>query len=385
VRLAISTPEGIYYVKNTRQGGQPQAFVFRVDRDAAGNFIGNPIATLPSGSVALSIAYHLGSVVIAASPDWQLIQDNDTVEAEVGLYHITQGSLGALGSPLGGRDALDETPFALLGSQGSLLYIGGHKRLWIYDAVRGGLHTAWSWTTEIGNGPYAAMANVLNSSGEGCMIFLGADRIARIKNQQYDNPDTVTSFGDDETHYTLTSNFFDCGLPMESKELTKVAILREAGDGQQEYTIQISADGAAFADALTHSTSGEVFEEASLSGTTGIKFQYKVIYQTQDTNRNALEALLISHTTGIMVEEVELMLDGTELLNTDNEVQDPETFRDAMLVIAQTETQINFVDNYQEQGRLTDTTSTAKMKVVACEIVKDSPGESRIHVVLREP
>jgi hypothetical protein len=385
LRLAISTPEGIYYVKNTRQGGLPVPFVFRVDRDSAGNFIGNPIATLPAGTVALSIAHHLGSIVISASPDWQTVADNDAVEAEITLYHITQGSMGALGSLLGGRDALDETPFAILGSAGPLLYIGGHKRLWIYDAIRGGLHTAWSWGTELANGPYTAMASVLDSAGAGAMIFLGADRIARIKATQNDNPDTVTNFGDDEAHYVLTSNFFDCGLPMETKELTKVAILREAGDGEQEYTIQISADGAAFADALVHSTSGEVYEEADLSGTTGIKFQYRVIYQTKDTNRNALEALLVTHTTGEIVEEIELVLDGSELLNVDNEVQDEEAFYDALVAIAGTATQINFVDNYKEQDQLSDTATTRKMKVVAVEIHKEKPGESTITVVLREP
>jgi hypothetical protein len=387
LRLAISTPEGIYYVKNVVQGGQPVPFVFRVDRDSAGNFIGNPIATLPTGTVALSIIHHLGSIVISASPDWQTIYTNNAVEAEVVLYHITQGQMGALGSPLGGRDALDETPFALLGSAGPLLYIGGHKRLWIYDAIRGGLHTAWDWGTELANGPYVAMANVLDSTGAGASIFLGADRIARIRNTQNDNPDTVTNFGDDETHYVLTSNFFDFGLPMESKEITKVAILREAVDaqGDQEYTIQISADGGAFADVLTHSTASGVYADAEVSGTTGRKFQYRIIYQTKDTNRNALEALLITATTGELVEEVELVLDGSELLNVDNEVQNEEAFYDALVAIAGTATQINFVDNYKEQDQLTDTATTVKMKVVAVEINKEKPGESTITVVLREP
>jgi hypothetical protein len=385
LHLAISTPEGIYYVKNTRQGPQPVAFIYRVDRDSAGNYIGNPIATLPQGSVALSIAYHLGSIVITASPDWQVIVKNDTTEAEIVLYHVTQGSMGSLGSLLGGRTALDETPYAILGSDGALLYIGGQKRLWIWDAVRGGLHTAWTWDTELSDGAYVTMANVLDNASVGAQIFFGKDRIARIKNDLANNPDTVTNFGDDETFYTLESNYFDFGLPMESKELSKVAIIRTAAGGSQEYTVQISADDAAFADIITHSTTSEVYEEAALSGTSGIKFRYKIIYQTKNTVRNALEALLISANAGENVQEIEMVLDGSELLNVDNTLQDEEAFYDALVAVAGTETQINFSNNMKEQGRLTDTATTVKMKVIACEIMKTKAGESAIRVVLREP
>ena len=383
--LAVSTPEGIYYCKNTRQGGQPQPWVFRVERDAAGNWIGNPIATLPMGSVALSIAWHLGQLVMSTSPDWQAVVDNNTKEAEIVLYFVSnQGGLGALGSMLGGRTRLDETPFALLGSDGPYLYIGGHKRLWVYDAIRGGLHIAFEWGTELANGPYVSMAWVADSSGDSNMIFLGSDRIARQVTTKNDDPDTVAAFGDDETHYLLESNYFDAGLPMELKELTSVSLLRDKGDGDQEWTVQVSADDGAYADVLVHSATGEVQASATTSGTTGYTFSYKIIYQTKDTNREALRALLFTFTTGEMITEWDLVLDGTEFLNVDNELQDPEAFYDDLITLSGKDGIITLVDNYQEHEQLTDSATTTNVKVTAVEINKDTAGESEVRVILRE-
>lgn len=383
LRLAIATPEGIYYVKNTNQGGQPVAWVFRVERDAAGNWLLHPISTLPVGNVALGIGYHLGQIIISATPDWAAALANATTEAEVNFYYIGEGGAGVLGSPLGNRDA-DETPYAILGSVGPLLYIGGQKRLWVYDGVRGGLHTAWEWGTAPATGPYVVMAQATNSLGQPTMKFLGAGRIASVKVGSLDDPDIVSAFGDDEAHYVLTSNFFDGGLPMEMKELTKVAILRESGDGDQEWTIQISADGGAFADALVHSTSGQSYAEAALSGVTGRKFQYRTIYQTKDSKRTPLEAILVGFTTGEMVTEWDLVLDGDELLNVDNTVQDEEAFYDALKTIAAESDIIEFVDNMQEQGQFSGDSTAVDVKVMAVEIVKDKPGESTIRVLLRE-
>ena len=385
-QLAVSTPEGIYYCKNTRQGGQPQPWVFRVEKDAAGSWIGNPIATLPMGSVALSIAWHLGQLVVSTSPDWQAVVDNDTKEAEIVLYFVSnQGGLGALGSLLGGRAELDETPFALLGSDGPYLYIGGHKRLWVYDAIRGGLHTAFEWGTELANSPYVGMAWVADSSGNTNMIFLGSDRIARQVTTKNDDPDTVAAFGDDEAHYILESNFFDGGMPMELKELTKISLLREKGDGDQEWTVQIAADEGAFADVLVHSATGEVYAEAALSGTTGRQFRYKLIYQTKDSNRFGLKALLATFNTGEMITEWDLMLDGTQFLNVDNIPQSEEAFYDAMVTLGDVSAITTLIDNMQEQDQETSDGATAtKVKVVAVEILKEKAGESAVHVILRE-
>jgi hypothetical protein len=401
--LAISTPEGIFAVKNTRQGGQPQPWVFRVDRDAAGNWIGNPLAPLPLGSVALSIAYHLGSVVIAATPDWGAAVDNDADAAgagdcEIELYHYTDGQPGALGVMLG-RDEMDETPFALLGSSGPLLYVGGHKRLWIWDAIRGGLHTAFSWPTTLTNGPYRSMAWVTDSDGDSAMIWLGRDRIARQKRANVADPDLVTAFGDDETHYTLESNYFDANLPMEDKRLALVEVLFDPSTEtedvpNQEWTIQISVDDAAFTDVITSATTGVDMTTgyAANSGSIGPRgrlFRYKLIYQTKTAVKNALKSILATFTTGRMVKEWELVLDLDEVLNVENEiVSEDQVLTDLQFVLDDTAADIismliNF-DADKDADTAFSSTTYEGIKIMSLEVMKDKPTEGTARIVVRE-
>lgn len=66
--LLINTPAGMYLVRNEVQQGQPMAQVYRIDRDTSGQFIGNPIAPLPVGSIALSVIFHMGQLLVATTP-----------------------------------------------------------------------------------------------------------------------------------------------------------------------------------------------------------------------------------------------------------------------------------------------------------------------------
>lgn len=391
----VVTPEGIYYAKNTMSHGGVVSWIFRVERDAAGNWIGNPIATLPVGTVVLGVTYHLGHVMLLASPDWRTIVENDTQDAEIQLLSVdSQSGISVLGSILGGRDELDETPYAFLGSSGSYLYMGGHRRLWVFDGGRGGLHSFLKFPAVTDDGAWSAMAHVTDSDGDPALVFLGNSstitRVARTKLTQVNDPATVTNFGDWEGDHVLTSNYFDGGLPMEVKELTHIEILHEqldTGDGtnsNQEWTIQVSADDGSFTDALVNSAADSDHGEADLSGTTGRIFQYRLIYQTKNTLRKALRALKVAFTTGEMITEWDLTLDGDELLNVDNDVQDEQEFYDALVTLAGTSTITTFVDNMQEQEQETDSATTVNVKVQAVEINKQKPGESVIRVVLRE-
>ncbi len=386
VDLMVGTPEGLYYVKNVYTAGQPTPYVFRVDRDAAGSWIVNPIATLPVGSVALNIAYHFGSIIVSTSPDWRAVLKN-TANYEIVLYHVTQGGMGALGSVLGGRDELDETPFKLLRAVGPHLYVAGGKRLWVYDAVRGGLHTAHTWPSVPGGGVWTDMAQVENSSGQILHLFTRRDRYALQKISKVNDPDTVTNFGDDETHYTLESNYFDGGLPMELKELTAISVQHDRIDaqGDQEWLIQASNDDAAFFDVVASSSASTVFKEGLFSGTSGYRWQFKAIYQTKDTTRLALRAILLTFTTGEMIAEWDMILDGAELLNVDNKLQDEAAFYTSMNTLAGTNTVTTLIDNVTRQEQnISDGATAEKVKVIAVEIVKDKPGESLVRVVLRE-
>ena len=392
LRLAVSTPEGIYYVKNVASSkGNIVPWVFRIDKDATGSWIGEPIATLPEGDTALNIIYHMGSIIIATTPN---IAANTTTGSptwfESILYSVDANTgLSVLGSILG-RGQLDEAPFALLSSSGPILYIGGHKRIWAYDAARGGIHILGEHGVTLDSGPVHHLTAAIDSGDDPILLMTaGIDSVSttdviRIKLAREDDPDTVTNFGDDETHYTLESNYFDGSLPMELKELTKVEILRDAGNGSQEWTVQVSADDGAFADVLVHSTTGETYATATLNGTTGRRFRYKLIYQTKNTTRTPLRALMFTMSTGELITEWDLMLDGAELLNVDNELQDEQAFFDSMVTLSANESIITFIDNMQEQEQLTsDGDSGTKVTVQVIEIIKDKAGESAIRLVLR--
>ncbi len=384
IDLMVGTPEGLYYVKNVYTAGQPTPYVFRVDLNAAGSWIVNPIATLPVGSVALNITYHFGSIIVSTSPDWRGVLKN-VANYEVVLYHVTQGGMGALGSVLGGRLEVDESPFKLLRAEGPFLYFSGDKRLWVYDAVRGGFHIAFEFPTVPGGGLWSDMAQVENSTGEILHIYTRRDRYALQKISKVADPDTVTNFGDDPTHYTLQSNVFDGNLPMELKELSKVAILHDTHEGNQEWIVQISPDdNTTFTTRLTASASG-VFAEAELSGVTGYQFRYKLIYQTKDASRIGLKAVLVTFTTGEMIAEWDMLLDGGELLNVDNKLQDEAAFYTSMSTLAAIDGVTTLIDNVTRQEQnVSDGATAEKVKVVGVEIVKDKPGESIVRVVLRE-
>lgn len=392
INNAMTTPEGIYYVINTLTGGQVQPFIFRVDRDEAGAWIGFPIATLPKGTVALNIGFHLGQIIISATPDVAEIQQNDTVDMEIIYYFVGQDGMGTLGSVLGGRTpVMDDTPHAILGSSGPLLYIGGHNRLYIYDGIRGGIHTAWEWPTELSFGPYRAMAWSTDSDGDSILLFAGVTRSVFTKLDKVDDPNTVvslsTSFNSAEIeageHYQVISNFFDCGLPMEDKELAEVKINHELlVTANQHWVVLINPDDSGVWTMILDSS-----EAVSFANITGRIFQYALVYETTNTERVALTALQFVFATGDQVTEWDLILDGTAFLNLENEPQDEQVFYDAMVALTDSEGITTLVDNMQEQGQESDTISDAvNVKVMAVEIMKRKAGESdAVRVVLREP
>lgn len=379
-QLAISTPEGIYYVKNTRQGGQHVAWIFRVDRDAAGNWIGNPLGTLPVGELALHIGYHMGSVMFSTLQVAVGTAALGSTSGTINIYHMTQGSLGALGSPNGKFATSGGFAHTFLGSIGPYLYIGGDA-LWVYDAVRGGLHRITTGSN------FLSMSHVTDSDGDNCVLFLPIGQLYKVEMEL--DPDIVSAFGDDEANYTLESNYFDMNLPLETKEITKVALMADAATtaSRQEWTLQISTDDGAFADVLVHSGTAQ-YAEATISAGThrGRLFRYKLIYQTKDAIKRALRAVFITANSGQMVREWEVVLDGTSLLNVENEPVHPAEFAESMRAVMVKEEAITVAIDYQTEvaKQVTDTAESITAKVMACEIAKENPDESMISLVFRE-
>lgn len=391
-RLAVPTPEGIYYAKNVDQNGETFAYIFRIDRDASGAYIGQPVATLPPGSVALDITYHLGSLIVSTSPQPTRVMDNSYTETgEAVFYYVTPETMGVLGSirdPENGKAA-----WSFMGTDGPRIIIGSEEDLWVYDAVAGGLHHLLS-TGSSATHFAPEFAVVKDSAGaQAYLMKLNSGNHLITKLHHHTNPDTVSAFGDDETYYTLESNYFDAGLPMESKQLNKVEILFDPGTqtmsvDNQEWTVQISADDGSFTDVITSADTGY----DTLSGyavgwadLTGRRFRYKLIYQTKTAVKLALRAIMATFVTGEMVREWHLTLDGSEFRNVGNEVVRPRVFLDAMRAVIGDEDVVPFINNFEDINQDVQTDATpVYVKVQQASIVKSEPGESIIQVVLRE-
>ena len=343
---AITTSEGIFYVKNVFEGGLPAAKVYRVDRDAAGNHINTPIGTLPKGQVALNIAHHLGSILLATVPNFHRAVEN-TDDQRVTVYHVTGKSVGAVGSPLGGTN-IDETPVWFLGSHNELLYIGGRERLWMYDARVGAFHAVHSEAatkyTDHGSG-FTGMVTVDSTSGAG-VLFMHTSQDAAAAAPYFELlvEDSLITTADDTAF--VTSNWFDFELPMEEKTIAEVFYDSEHIRTDSTVTIAISADGGAFTTVatLTGGTSDDTLRVAVSTPITGYKFQYKLTFSTDTVTSSAEPGRVYSvgfaAFGGEMVDVLQFTIDGNESMNLENLVQVPVDVYDLMATLRDTKEEI---------------------------------------------
>ena len=221
VNLAISTPEGIFYVKNIDDGGLPTPWVYRVEKAQDGTWVGYPITVLPRGTVALDVNIHLGSLIISTVHNYEALVDNNAaVNIPVTYYHVSGGNIGTLGSPLGYNDTygLYDTPVSILGSWGSELYIGGKYSLWVYDAVRGGIHQLGYFTnptagTTVDDMP-GGWALTTDSNDEPIHLIVVDGQLWTLAS----TPTTGLSSG------FFESNWFDMGIPFEDKTIYKMEL-----------------------------------------------------------------------------------------------------------------------------------------------------------------
>lgn len=386
IKLAVSTVDGLYYVKNVDLRGEPTPHVFRVERDSAGNWNSVPIATLPQGTLALDVTYHLGSLIISATDDVNLLLANDNTKGypKVTFYHVTGGNLGTIGVLLG--EDTDEMPFKLLGAAGPILYIGGSKRLWVYDAVRGGLHTAYDFATATGKNHRHAFAKVLDSNGDqNIMVWSTDQRLWRMPvDPATTNVTAVTTLGDDLSTYVLESNYFDFGIPMEDKTITGVHTLTDVIGGGAQWQVYLATDDAAFSLVASHTNQDDGHSLTSMTtAATGKRFRYKVVYNsTSATDDTPLRALMFEASSGRAISQWALTLDGTVFENVEGSPVRPEYVYDNLETLAQTQTPVTFTDRFRSERREDSTAYMVEVQDV--QINKDQSGEAYIDVLLEE-
>lgn len=380
-RLAISTSQGIYYVKNVRQGATLTAYIYRVEVDAGGNWTAAPIATLDN-ELVLDITWHLGSLVIAATPEATKAMDNDpNTNVQTNIYHVSGGNIGLLGSPLGPNPA--ETVWKFLGSEGAALYIGSNDGVWVYDGVRGGLHKWFSraalrgaWYTWVK--PYDFVGDDTRHffySYGGKMVEFQEDTVAL---------DTVTNFGDDLTTYVLESNLFDFRLPTEQKTVTKAYFTSDPITANAQWTLFLAVDEGAYVEVAQHTGASDGFSEVALSPpVSGRRFQYKLVYETKvATEAVELKELVLEAQQGTVLAVWTLVIDGSEFGNVENQVVDPESVRQDFEALAQNGNTVTYVDRFLAYDR--DVSATSTVRIDSIQTSKSDPAESMISVSLVE-
>jgi hypothetical protein len=381
--LAVATSDGIFYVKNVESAGLPEAWVFRVDRDSTGTYISTPITTLPRGTVALNLMWHLGSLIITATDDHRAAFENNVSTSghfRVPFYHYTNPNTGLLGLPLG--DALDESPLFLLGANGPDVYFGGLKRIWIYDAVRGGIHPLLEEPGSETDSVFKGWALVEDSAGDTRNLFLHKDGHAistKLVNQATDVK-TVGTFGTDLVTHRLESNYIDFGLPLELKTLTNIDTYVEGTDVDIQYTVQIEVDDGSF---VTRHTTNGGFESTDISDLDlqGYKFRYSISYETKDgTLALPFKEIKIQATSGEFVRVWDLYIDGTYSKNIENVPQDPEAVSDTLFALYSQPGHVAFVPSFGNYEQ--DDSTSYQVKVQSVRTAKGYPGESVLHVQL---
>ena len=250
-RLAVATAEGIYIVKNVEQEGLPTATIHRVDRTNSGIDVGTPVATLPPGYVALDVSYHLGSVLVSTTSDFQQVVDNNVSSRYPGIeiFHLTNGSLGSVGSPLG-YESPDEAPYKFAGTFEGRVFLGGQKRLWAYDAIRGGLHPLCDVTDSGEPGRIITyVVATLNSSGDEIFLALN-DEGRHVDVERFSGTDN------DSNTRQIDSNYFSFNIPAELKTVSHVTLMTDGIQANETWTVSLDDDDSGFSSVATFTSCG---------------------------------------------------------------------------------------------------------------------------------
>jgi hypothetical protein len=395
-RMAVSSSEGIYYAKNVwGPNGIPVGWLFRVERDAAGNTISTPIATLPAGNVILSVGYSYGNPVMIATEEWGYALDNDNPYTTQ-LWSVFGGTLGLLGSfNSHDPDFLNvydpqETVSNIIGAWNGYLAMGSDSGIWIYDPVRGGVHY-WDDTDP----------NAFLGRQEHFMIYVPwyQNGVWMTSGAYFKDPkrsNDYTEYGASNSYsHRMWSNWFDFGLPGEEKTITKIRTRLgeyDTNTGDEWWVTIYDADGNEYDADINgvphehrYGTLGDTVYESDWS-ITSEKFMYSIAFTRLSGGSTSdpahLTGIWITAETGDILKGWSLRIDGTVFENVEGEPQDPLDVYDNWVALGELGTPVTLVDNFEAHDRRESTSH--RVKVQSVNISKGDPNESYIEVTLIE-
>jgi len=380
LRTAIPSSEGIWIVKNVNSEGLPQPTIHRIDRTNDGTDVGTPVASLPKNTMVLDVSYHLGGLMLSTASDMGRVfsNDTDTGHPPVTIYSLINGSLGTVGSPVGPLSP-EETPYRFLGSDGANLFIGGLESVFVYDAIRGGLHrfvaeNSYSPT----GGSYLGMYFGENLSGDPIIAF----NHSNLEDELIYHP-LVDEGGITDEHY-LESNYFDFNVPAEQKTVTHVTVMTDGCAADEEWTIAVETDDGSWVDIATHDdSSGKTSRQRLSTIQTGYRFRYRVTWATTGgtiSNPSRLKGVAFHAVQGTMVTRWQLSIDGTEFENVENTKQRPEDVLDWVETQAANAAIVSYSDEYKSNAA-----STHNVKIESVSVAKSAAQEiDTISIVLTE-
>lgn len=389
VNLAVTSDRGIFYVKHVFGPNGIEARIFQVEvTDATSTYLRTPVGRLPAGMVCLNITWHMDSLLMIVTPDPYLVKKNliATGRAETQLWHVTQGTMGAIGvfEAAHGAGTPSEAPYTFPYAQGPLQYISSHDKLWLYDTVRGGLHQVHQFATDVVGGLWGGFDDE-NSAGEPTYVFVGYNTYHQQTGQTRNDPQTGTWAAD---RYTVESNYIDFGVPLENKTLRSVTALFEAGSANETYYIDIEVDDSGSwttVATMTCDNGGTIIETdlTGVAGLTGNRFRYRIRLEIDSgTNMPEFRGLELKAVSGEKVEMWQLTLDGTEITNMQNVPQRPDTVYNNLVTTGRKDGMVKFTDKFGKVGADAETS----IDVMIDDIVMDKTdeGETRFQVTLHK-
>lgn len=363
-RLAVATSEGIWYVKNVLTSGSVVPWVYRVERDGAGNIISQPIATLPSGTIATSIGWHMGTPLIVVTPM------SPTGSSTV--YALIAGNVGVVGSfPPEAR------VYTFLFSTGETAYFGGGDCLYEYDAVRGGMHPG------LPAGAHTA-APIPSPNRPHEQFVYNTTSVSGVGQR---GRGAITDFG------SIESLPFDFDLPFHEKSITKAFIWMNYTPSPADFTwtleVRADADSAsgwgAWEEVGQYDPNTQKFVQTTLTTpVVGTRFQWKLTCDNNGgTQYGEVTALGFEATINTVREVYNLRIDATEFINVEGEPQDPDEVYDAWAALGATGEPVAFKDLFQHYEHESDSEISDKMvKIETITIDKQDPGEAFIRVAM---